>query len=215
MRESGRRQPPVTIDWLSKSWWSVRKRMEQARPIFQSLPADCGRTSHIVKHLAGIPATDPEGLVLHAGIVRPFPIGLIFQAHVGGNGSMASPKAAHDRAERGTPRFARNRGPRRFLPAVAAVELVGRVQMDEMHSAKDGELVRDFGLHRHQLADFHAGDIRADRAEFAAVLAGSLRLHVVHIEMRRSAAQENHDDGFLPPIAERRSGPQTKHVSQR
>src|SRR5207247_1387608 len=41
------------------------------------------------------------------------------------------------------------------------------------------------------------------------------RLHVVHVQVRRAAAQMDHDDRLLPWLARRgRFGPQAEHVTQ-
>jgi len=49
--------------------------------------------------------------------------------------------------------------------------------------------------------------------KIATVFAGRPGLHVIHVEMRRATAQENHDDRLLPFAAGRR-GAQSQHVSQ-
>ena len=83
----------------------------------------------------------------------------------------AGSQAAHDRAQSRTLRLARHRGSRRFLPGIAAVERVARVQVGEMQPRRMANLSAIFACMRHQLADFHPGHIGADRAEFAAVFA--------------------------------------------
>ena len=57
-----------------------------------------------------------------------------------------------------------------------------------------GQLVHDLGLQRHVLADLDAGDVRGDRLELAADLGRGVRLHVVAVDVRRPAAQPDHDD---------------------
>ena len=51
-------------------------------------------------------------------------------------------------------------------------------------------------LQRHQLADFHARDVRLDRLELATILHRRLRLQIIHVDVRRGAAQVDHDDGL-------------------
>jgi len=67
-----------------------------------------------------------------------------------------------------------------------------------------------------ELAHVHAADIAADGAEFAAKFGGSIRFHVVGIEMTRSAAEANHDDRFSGAIGgERAVCFQFKQIGQR
>ena len=60
------------------------------------------------------------------------------------------------------------------------------VLVERHQAANDRQLVGDRGLLRHQLADFHAGDIRLDRIELTADLGRRPRLEIVGIQMRRT-----------------------------
>ena len=162
----------------------------------------------------GLERADADRLVLDAGVVGALPIRMVLDADVGRNLLGAGPQAAHDRTDRRATGFARNRGPRRLLPGVAAVEHVARVQVRHLRAAEDRELVGDLRLHRHQLADFHARHVGANGIELAAVLDRRLRLHVVHVEVRRAAAQVNHDRRLGPPAVGRRGGLQPQQIGQ-
>ena len=77
-------------------------------------------------------------------------------------------------------------------------------------------LSAEFGEAGHQLADLDAGGLGLDRLELAAILGGSVRLHVEHIGVRRTAAEPDADHVL-------RSGPRPpggrtlclEHVQQR
>src|SRR5579875_517295 len=149
-----------------------------------------------------------------AEIVRPFPVRPVTQAYVGRDGRFGATHPAHDRTERGPSVFARHRGPGGFLPRVAAVELIGRMQLRELYTAEDRELVGNLRLHRHQLADMHPRHIGLDRSELAAVLDGSVWFEIIHVEVGRSATQKDHDHGFLTRLARpRRFGSQAENIA--
>ena len=101
-----------------------------------------------------------------------------------------------------------------FFVSEAAEELVAGMVADGMHAAEDGDFVSNLRLQRQQLANLHAGNGGLDRLELAAVVVAQVRLHVVGVEVRRPAAQEDHDGGLLPA---RRPGFRlpTQHVWQR
>ena len=71
------------------------------------------------------------------------------------------------------------------------------MQVGQAAAAQDRELVGDLGLHRHQLADLDARHVGLDGIELAPILARGVGLHVVHVEVRGPAAQENHDDRLV------------------
>ena len=83
---------------------------------------------------------------------------------------------------------------------------MGAVLFDEVQAAQHHELVHDAGLLRHQLAALHAGHVAADRLELAAKFDRGARLHVVHVQMRRAAVQEDHDYAFARRGARRGHG---------
>src|SRR5262249_30134808 len=66
-----------------------------------------------------------------------------------------------------------------------------------------------------KLADFHAGYVRLDWLELAAILRRRVGLEVVHVHVRRPTVEVDHDDGLAPP--RRACGacrPQTEQVRQ-
>ncbi len=84
--------------------------------------------------------------------------------------------------------------------AVDAVAVTGhdqgiRMLVDRDHGANDGQFVPHPGLQGHVLTDLHAGNIGGYRSKLAADLRGSIRFEVVHVQVRRSTRQIDHDGG--------------------
>ena len=67
--------------------------------------------------------------------------------------------------------------------------------------ADQRKLVGQFGLPWQQLAEVHAGDTRANRAEGAAKLDRRLRFQIVGVQVARTAIQPNQDTGRVAPRA--------------
>ena len=72
--------------------------------------------------------------------------------------------------------------------------MIGKAMMDR---ADDVVLVRDFRMPRKQLANLHAGHVGFDRHELAPILARRLRLHVVHLHVRRTTRKPNENHGGI------------------
>jgi hypothetical protein len=64
--------------------------------------------------------------------------------------------------------------------------------------AHHGEFVPHAGLHGKVLANLHAGNVGLDRLELAAELGRRVGLEVVHIHVRRTAGQVDHDGRLRP-----------------
>ena len=77
--------------------------------------------------------------------------------------------------------------------AVAGHHLRIGVFIDGTERADDGQLVPHAGLQGEVFADLDAGHVGGDRLELAAKLDGRFRLEVVHVHVRRAAAQVDHD----------------------
>ena len=104
--------------------------------------------------------------------------------HLGEHGADARP-AAHR--------------PQRFAcgqPVMHWIGVVTAAGADDR--ADDDELVHAGGDLREDLADLNAGHVGVDRLELAANFGRRFGLDVPHILMRRPAAEEDIDDGFVP-----------------
>ncbi len=104
-----------------------------------------------------------------------------------------APQARQHRAERGVV------GGTIDLLAIAGHNLGVGVLANGNQGTHDTQLIEHACLLRHMLANLNAGDIGGDGLELAAVFGGSVRLHVVHVEMGRTAGQDDHDRGFVRP----------------
>ncbi len=63
-------------------------------------------------------------------------------------------------------------------------------------------LVRALGVERHEFADVEAGDVGRDGVKGAAVFGRGVRLHVVHVEVRRAAREPDEDHRGVEPRVE-------------
>ena len=100
----------------------------QIFPSFEAVGTHVRAPAQVFQRLLDVSATDPERLVSDAQVIRTLPVRLVVQTDVWGNTTQAAPaQPAHDRAQRRTPAVARHRRPRRLLPGIAAVKLVGGV----------------------------------------------------------------------------------------
>ncbi len=108
---------------------------------------------------------------------------------------------------------------------VVALALAGHDQrvgvlVDRHDRADAGELVPHLGLHREMFADLHSRNVGLDRIEFAAEFDRRIGLEVVHVHVRRTARQVDHDRGLVPRRRRlagwgRGGRAQLKHVGQR
>ena len=64
--------------------------MEQVLPAFQPCGANGSRPAHVLQWLPGVPSAHAEWLMLEPGIIGPFPVRLVTQADVWGDGRFAS-----------------------------------------------------------------------------------------------------------------------------
>ncbi len=77
--------------------------------------------------------------------------------------------------------------------AVAGHDQRVGVLVHRAEGADDGQLVPHAGLQGEVLADLDAGHVGGDRLELAAELLGRVRLEIVHVHVRRAAAEVDHD----------------------
>ena len=94
------------------------------------------------------------------------------------------------------------RGPapdRRLLlmspPGHALVPIVASLGSDD--GADDRKLVGHLRQARKELADFHAGNVRLDRAEFTSHLARRVRLEIPEVDVRGTAGKVDVDDRLV------------------
>ena len=169
---------------------------QQGLAIAEPVARHAGRAAHVGQGLVvAVVLGGAKRRMAAAEIIGMFPGRVVVQADVGGHAVAAAPQPADDGADGGAllivdvERFA-------FFIGEAAEEFVAGVVADRVHAAQNGQLVGHARLHRHQVAKFDAGHIGADRLKFAAKLGRGVRLHVIGVDVRRAAAEENHDGGL-------------------
>ena len=75
--------------------------------------------------------------------------------------------------------------------ALVPTAMIGKRMPDR---AYDVVPVGAAGVHRHQLADIEPAHVGRNRPELSTVVAGSIRLHIVHLHMRRTTGQPDEND---------------------
>src|SRR6478609_3484366 len=93
--------------------------------------------------------------------------------------------------------------------ALKRIMAIGRAD----YRANYGTAVHDRGELGKDFADLEAGNLRGDGRKLAANLIGRVHLQIEHVLVRRAAAEEHVDHGFLPRGLTLR-GLQSTEVSQ-
>lgn len=166
-------------------------------------------------------AANAERTVFRTEIRRPLGVGMhAFAAAVGAGHAIRQaqlisfPHLRHDgnHGRRVVDRFGWRLGNAAGHHPLASTAVIAEGVSD---AADHGVLVGALRVPRHEFTDIEASHIRLDRMKRTAIFRGSVGLHVIHVQVRRTSREPDEKDRRIGRRGHlTRFGPQTHHVGQ-